>query len=60
MKTKQCSICGQDKSLSEFDYGNRPNRSYCADCNRTDKKIYSREGGDAARKWRAEMRKSWQ
>ena len=59
MKTMPCSICGNEKSLSEFDYGNRKNRSYCADCHRTDQRIYQGEGLKAVHKWRAEMRKSW-
>ena len=59
MKTKQCSICGIEKDLSNFTYGNREDRSYCSECNSKDQSIYQREGLDAVRKWRDDMRKSW-
>lgn len=59
MKTKQCSICGNEKALKNFEYGNRENRSYCKDCNNAEMRIRNRDGKEGAAKWRAEMRKSW-
>ena len=57
---KQCIICGENKPKSDFEYGNRNNRSYCAECNKIDQQIYSKEGLEAVKAWRVEMRKQWQ
>ena len=59
MKTKQCSICGKEKSLDHFSYGNRTRRSYCQSCNKIDREIYSKEGLEAVHKWRESMRARW-
>ena len=56
---KQCSICGETKNTSEFAYGNRENRSYCATCNSAEKAAYSSGGTEAARKFRDSKRASW-
>ena len=34
METKICSMCNQQLPLTQFNYGNRENRSYCRTCNR--------------------------
>jgi len=57
---KQCVICGKTKPKSNFDYGKRNNRSYCSACNKIDQRIYNREGLEAVKAWREEMRKQWQ
>ena len=59
MKTKQCSICGSEKTLDHFNYGNRSRRSYCRSCNKIDQKIYNGQGLDAVHAWREAMRAKW-
>ena len=34
---KACSICGVSFPLAEFEYGRRPNRSYCQTCNKQER-----------------------
>jgi hypothetical protein len=57
---KLCSICGVFHPHSEFEYGNRSNRSYCQRCNRDEKAAYSEGGTEAAREYRESKRASWQ
>jgi hypothetical protein len=59
MQAKQCSICGKEKALVEFNYGNRSGRSYCKDCNAEDQSIYRKKGLAAVQTWRAKMRQGW-
>ena len=56
---KLCSICGKLFDIAEFDYGNRTNRSYCRECNRTEKAAYAAGGKEGAAKFRDEMRAKW-
>lgn len=56
---KACSICGRWYPYSEFEYGNRENRSYCRSCNKEDQAAYSQGGAEAAREYREEMRSKW-
>jgi hypothetical protein len=56
---KACSICGVSFSMTEFEYGNRENRSYCRACTRAEKEAYARGGVEAARKFRESMRSKW-
>ena len=56
---KPCSICGKHFPYSEFNYGNRENRSYCRQCNKEEKAAYSQGGVEAARKYREAMRDTW-
>jgi hypothetical protein len=57
---KTCSICGKWFNCSEFEYGNRNNRSYCKKCNKEERAAYAQGGTEAAREYREEMRSKWQ
>lgn len=56
---KACSICGKWYPFSEFEYGNRENRSYCKKCNSEEKAAYAQGGVEAARQYREKMREKW-
>lgn len=56
---KQCSVCGEYKSMAEFDYGNRKANSYCKNCNREVNAAYSRGGKEKAQAYREEKRACW-
>ncbi len=56
---KTCSICGKWYHLTEYNYGNRNNRSYCRICNKEEKAAYSKGGVVAARQYRENMRATW-
>lgn len=56
---KPCSICGEWKRAEEFEYGNRPDRSYCKKCNMEDQAAYARGGKEAAREYRERHRAKW-
>jgi hypothetical protein len=56
---KACSICGVSFPRSEFEYGNRANRSYCQSCNKAERATYVQGGTAAARAFREEQRKKW-
>jgi len=58
-KRKACSICGVSFHRSEFEYGNRSNRSYCRACNKAEREAYSLGGAEAARAFRDEQRLKW-
>ena len=57
---KMCSICGKWFLYSEFEYGNRENRSYCKKCNSEERAAYSQGGTEAAREYREERRSKWE
>lgn len=57
---KTCSICGNWYIDSEYEYGNRKNRSYCQQCDKEEKAAYSCGGIESARKYREKMRAKWQ
>ena len=54
--SKPCSICGARFPRSEFEYGNKSNRSYCRECDKLEKKAYADGGKEAARDFREKMR----
>lgn len=56
---KTCSICGSWYPQSQFEYGNRPDRSYCRKCNAEERAAYARGGAEAARQYREQMRAKW-
>ncbi len=56
---KDCSICGKRYPYSEYQYGNRENRSYCQQCNAEERAAYSQGGTEAARRYREDMRSKW-
>ena len=58
-KGKTCSICGEWQPEDEFTYGNRTNRSYCKKCNKEERRIYSKNGAEAARAYRESQRSKW-
>ncbi|HIJ80008.1 MAG: hypothetical protein OEY01_16060 [Desulfobulbaceae bacterium] len=56
---KPCSICGIWFHSTEFNYGNRENRSYCRKCNKEEKAAYNVGGTASARKYRERKRAEW-
>lgn len=56
---KACSICGVSFGIPEFNYRNRPNRSYCQQCDQEEMAARARGGVEAARKYREEKRRTW-
>lgn len=56
---KSCSICGQWFPSTEFDYGNRENRSYCQGCDKEERRAYAQGGVEAARAHKSEKRATW-
>jgi hypothetical protein len=56
---KACSICGVSFPLKEFEYGTRPDRSYCQTCNKAERAAYAQGGTAAARAFREEQRRKW-
>jgi hypothetical protein len=56
---KPCSICGVWHVLSEYNYGNKENRSYCRTCDKEEKVAYRLGGKDAARSFRETKRFAW-
>ncbi len=54
---KSCSICNKWHRMSEYDYGNRPNRSYCQKCSKEEQAAYSKGGKEAAKLFRENMRR---
>lgn len=56
---KLCSICGSWFPKTEFNYGNKDNRSYCQRCNKEERMAYAQGGVNAARKFKKEKRESW-
>jgi hypothetical protein len=49
---KTCSICSEWHRMSEYDYGNRPNRSYCRRCNKEERAAYNKGGTKATKAYR--------
>ena len=58
--SKRCSICGVLFPMSEFTYGSMENRSYCKSCFNAEPTISRRDGLEAARLFREDMRRKWQ
>lgn len=56
---KNCSICGVWHQASEYEYGNRVDRSYCRTCDKEEKSAYSRGGTVEARAYREGKRALW-
>lgn len=54
---KNCSICSRWHRMSEYDYGNRTNRSYCQKCCKEERAAYAKGGTEAAKKYRDDMRR---
>ena len=54
---KSCSICNKWHRMSEYDYGNKLNRSYCQRCNKEERESYSKGGKEAAKEYRENMRR---
>lgn len=57
---KACLICGKSYPIATFSYHNKENRSYCPSCNKKEHSIRSREGIEAARRFRETEQSKWQ
>jgi hypothetical protein len=57
---KTCIVCGKSFPMSEFDYGNRANNSYCRQCAKGYGAAYTKGGQKAGQEFLEREKAKWQ